>query len=399
MHNDEDSPIAHSMESFEIGQDELDKAMRLTLARFGDETIDRVSLEDSNQLLTNLHAQLSTESFEKFKTAMSAVSQGAKVSILGTKKVLESLRVAFDSTNQRGLERARRLLEANSGDLVGNAVVNKRGLAKRIHVDGDVTTDMARPTARLLTDAKFYRTTVVPSISRDVTQAINLIYTSNIRSGEQFHQVIVKLMGITETAKSLTDFYSDADLDRRYPGGLSVPLQNARPVLISENRKVTDKSSVAVLQKLEKTVARKWTIAKNPLRYRKEPRTNVVRLLDRTEAEQVLNYAQDLIKEGIAVTEVSRVFKDYPAASVGSALRAMLSSFEGTLVKDPSGQVEQVDHIAIDSDDRSRANWAATFYSLGVMQYHLMLPAMASILFEVANGYIKWVEESIRHYK
>lgn len=399
MHNDEDSPIAHSMESFEVEQDELDKVTRLTLARLSDGSIDRVSLEDSNELMANLHSQLSTESFEKFKTSMSAVSKAAKLSILGTKKVLESLRVAFDSTNQRGLERARRLLESNSGDLNPNAVVNKRGLAKRIHVGGDVTTNVARPTAQLLTDAKFYRTTIVPSISRDVTQAINLVYTSKISDGDQFHQAILKLMGITAATKSLVDFYSDADLARQYPGGLSVATHFSRAVLINENRKVTDKASVTVLEKLEKAVARKWTIARNPLRHRKDPRTNIVRLLDRAEAEQVLDYAQDLIKEGIAVTEVARVFRDYSAASVGSAIEALLNSFEGKVTRDPDGEVTQVGHIAIDSDDRSRANWASTFYSLGIMQHHLMLPAMASILFEVANGYIKWVEESIRHYK
>jgi len=390
-----------SLEQYEQTLTEIDKITRYGISAYHG---DRPSLETIQDINNRFDQVVTLESVDvaRIREAAGVIKRGSLAAFGSVKKMLESIKVAFDHTNQAGLVRARKMLASAEGDMYQQQIIQDKSLASKLHVEGDVPADLKRVTAQLLTDSKMLRSMIVPTMDRDIQKAANLSIGVTPRTEEEFHRWIMKIIDHVATSKSLIDFLDDKALASQYPGGYSLAVRTNQQPVIAENRKIKDAPSLAVMRKLEKIVARGWTTARNPLVYRAPVRSTTVRLLPRARVEEILNLADSLIQEGHAVTEMSKIFRGYSATAVSGNIGLVVDAMDGHIYVHEGEDGEKTystDKIDIDSDDRIRAEWCSSYFGAGVMQHHVMLPAIAAILYRVANGYIKLAEVSIKHFK
>lgn len=370
---------------------------------------DRASLEngvfpaDMLEVINARHKavqdELSVESFEKFRSLIGGLKAAGKSSFLNVSKLLESIKIAFEKSGEHALARARRNLEQATGDLATGATIRHKKLAKKLHVGGTIPKDMKRYTNEAITMARHLRTSTIPDMDRSITRASNIVFGPTPRSSEECSRLTAKLASEAALSKTLIDFYDNQELLAEYPGGIMLCTKFGRGMHIPDNAKVTDKDSLAVQRKLEQINARQVTTVYNPKQFRKKPIDDRVGLLGHDSAVELLAQAERLILEGKALSEMGKIFRGYPAWTVANVLDEMLGEMAGEIIHDQDRDVYYDTQIHIDSDDRTRLAWLKLFYGAGVMQHHVVLPAMATVLYQMAQGYIALVEESISHYR
>lgn len=343
---------------------------------------DTVFLNDLNLQYQQLSIEGWSETFERIKSAKDSVVSAAKATYRVTSNFMESAYILFERDGTQRLVRANRRLNEREGDLQGDAIVSNSSLAKQLHVYGNVPRDLNVLANSLITFSKHIRTIAAPEIDRHVYQIANVILTHQVTSEDDVYQIVNTIVEQLAQTKTLLDLYSDSEVARQYPGGLSVAsTDSSDTVEVPENPDIQDPSSLALRKHLLTINRRHIHFYRSPTRHRSKLEDSRVRLIDRMEMSLHLQTVQRLVDEGKALSKMSRVFKGYSPYYLGRMI-------DDVLLKTTSDPISRV-----------RLKWAVTLLKDPSMAYPEFMSATCAIIYDVTSAYLKLAETSIAHYE
>ena len=343
---------------------------------------DIVFLNDLNLQYQQLSIEGWSETFERIKTVKDSAVSAAKAAYRVTSNFMESAYILFERDGTQRLVRAKRRLNERDGDLQGDTVVSNSSLAKRLHVYGNVPRDLNAIANSLITFSKHVRTVAAPEIDRHVYQISNVILTHQVTSEDGVFEIVDTVVEQLAQTKTLLDLYSDSEIARQYPGGLSVAsTDSSNTVEVPKNPDIQDPASLALRKHLLTINRRHIHLHRTPTRHRSKLEDSRVRLIDRMEMSLHLQTIQRLIDEGKALSKMSRVFRGYSPYYLGRMA-------DDALLKTTTDPIARV-----------RLKWAVTLLKDTSMAYPEFMSATCAIIHDVTTAYLKLAETSIAHYE
>ncbi len=377
-----ETQMEQALERFHQQMDSIRRVDRRAQLGLESDELDALFIKDINQQYQQLSIEGWSETFERIKSAKDSVVSASKASYKAVSNFMGSAYILFERDGTQRLVRARRLLAEKEGDLPGDVTLSNKGLASKLHVYGSVPNNLNTVANSLIAFSKHLRAVTAPEIDRYVYQVSNAIVSSQVTSDESVSDIIDTIVTQLASVKTLADLYSDAEIARQYPGGLSLAtIGSASIVDIPENPEIQDNASLALRKHLLTINRRRIKFHKTPSRHRAECEDSRVQLVSRFDLTAHLTTVQRLVDEGKALSKMSRTFKGYSPHYLGRMI-------EDVLLK-----------TSTDSIDRVRLKWSVALLKDPSMSYPELMSATCAIIYDVTTALLKLAETSIANFE
>lgn len=321
-------------------------------------------------------------------------------------RFLDTVLKWIDTTGLRDLAEMEDMLQ-EFGVGEGSGTVNAPAVVKRLHVGGQLPSNFAAHTERLLALAHRVEQKVVPTLSQQVRQTSTLLASRTAKDPSGFGDDVASIMRVVAGHKLPSELYAAHDFTDTFPGGRTM-FKVRKPKQTQPHPDLTDTASRRIVDEVQGAT---YGFNSSPHAVTDAESKTVV-ILSKARAGELLQQARILLQTARRLAEVSRIYRrDVNAKYVSQYLAA---GMQGVLIAhaDVSQQPEvdyQVDVdfdlgvATIESQDldlaRAQADWLKALFSLDVMDHQKSMEKLIGLMTAVGRSYVMYVRFCLKHYR